>query len=108
MTPLTIEEIYNDLNPDWWITDLISPPGGLSNQQQAPSTMLYFTVPAGTYASFASQGNVDALRSALDVSSYVETILMWEAAGALYNADCTGNITNVQPSAYQVFPIYFK
>lgn len=100
MTTLTTEQIYNDLNYNWWVDD------DLPDGQICPSTMLYFTDKAGNTDSLMSVGAIDYANT--NRQDYVQNYLMWEAARALANGKCAGNITNIKPNNFQVFPIYFK
>lgn len=106
MTPLSIDEIYNDLDINWWIDQGISPPGSPANQLQLPSTMLYYKDKANNWNAFQSVGVKDYENT--DITDYVQNYLMWEAARQLNVGHCTGSITNVKPQDYQVFPIYYK
>lgn len=103
MTPLTADQIYADLNYDWW-TDTYPID---KNGPICPATMLYFTDIAGNTDSFESVGVLDPGAYA-NRQDYIENYLMWEAARQLANGQCTGNISNIKPQNYQVYPIYFK
>ncbi len=109
MTPLTKEQIYNLLDPDWWLkadTD-ISPPGGTEPYQITPAVTLYFQNPTGNYYSYPVLGALDS-DEADNFTNYIENYLMVQASVYLENMKCVGNITNTAPKEYQVFPIYFK
>ena len=96
---LTVQQIYNDLNPDWWSVDTL--PSGI----ECPSTMLYWTDEAGNIDSFMSTG---VLGDPDNQTDYITNYLMWEAARQLANGQCVGSITNIAPKSYNPLPIYFK
>lgn len=96
---LSADAIYDLLDSSWWVTATV-----IAGQLN-PSTMLYYATESGQYGSFMSVGDLDYMRE-LDVPSYVEDYLMWEAARQLANGGCTGSITNILPKTFVANPIY--
>lgn len=109
--PLTKEEILNLLDSSWWTINYLNPPTTVEPNddgypQYVPSTMLYFTDSSGNYRQWQSTGVLDTFETDQE-SNYIKA-LMNETAYELSNMHCTGNITNVMPKSFQVFPIYYK
>ncbi len=109
MTPLTKEQIYGLLDPNWWldINTNISPPGSTQPAQITPSVTIYFTNPTGQYFSYPIVGALDSDESD-NLTDYIENYLMVQASVYLENCKCTGNVTNIAPKSYNPLPIYFK
>lgn len=103
MTPLTFEHILSDIQYNWYEDQY---PLGTDNII-SPSTMIYFTDKAGNTNVYPSSGQLDPLETD-NRQSYVEDNLMRNAALYLANAQCVGDITNIKPKSYQVYPIYYK
>jgi len=100
---LTVEQIYAELNPDWWVNTYPQGTSGII----CPATMLYFTTKSGNYGASQSSGFIDPANiAAINYTGYIAQ-LRQEAALSLFAGGCTGNITNIKPQAYNPLPIYF-
>ena len=97
MQLLDYQQIYADLDPLWWTA---SPFEG----QMAYFTDIYFTDPIGNVGHVPSWGTTS--QTGDDLTQYIE-YLRGEVARQLVG-HTTGGLTNQRPSAYQVFPIYFR
>lgn len=85
----------------------VSPPGATQPQQMFPTATLFFTDTSGNYVSYPVGGYVDS-QAQDNLDDYIAYQLIPQAAQYLYNCRCTGNITNIAPPEYQVYPIYYK
>lgn len=104
---LDLDAIYALLNYDWWI-DNQQFEGGATYQ----SATVYFKDVVGNYHAYTSTGacpeNPDYTIDPTTREYYVKNYLMKDTANYLANGQCAGDITNVEPKAYQPMPIYFK
>jgi hypothetical protein len=90
---MTLEQIYNALNFNWWALN------GIYLQ-----TPLYFITQASIYSSYMSTG----VPIQGTVTIYLKDYLMYESARQLKNGGCIGGITNIQPPQFKAYPVYFK
>lgn len=101
------QQIYNDLDYDWWTDSQINQSGTVFQ-----SAVLYFQDTLANWHSFTSVGccptNPDYTIGPTTREYYVKDYLMWETTHWLRNAQCSGGITNVKPRDYQPMPIYAK
>ena len=108
MANLNPTDVYNLLNYDWWVDAY---PYGTTGPIY-PTSMIYFMMPAGIYGMYYSTGPVILTDNQTEDAStreyYVMNVLMQDTARYLSQSGCTGNITNIRPSAFQSPPIYFK
>ena len=108
MQPLTLSQIYDALDPTWWVDAY---PLGTTGPVY-PTTMIYFTNPSGTYGNYVSTGPMILTENQTEDPTtreyYISNNLMWDTARYLHLSQCTGNVTNIQPPEFQVFPIYYK
>ena len=104
---LTVDEVYALLDYSWWVDS--TAPNSLITWQKAD---LYFNTEGGIVSHYGSLGacpqNADGTYDTTTRQYYVQDYLMYEAARALSNDQCTGNISNVQPSNYSAPYIYGK
>ena len=104
---ISVTDIYNALNPDWWVDTQPSGAGTYYWQQ----AMIYFQDKNGNYHAYGSTGTApENSNGSVEPTTrqYYVQALMRDTANWLYNAQCSGGITNIEPKNYQPLPIYFK
>ncbi len=106
LTRLNKDEIYNLLDPSWWIDN-----SQFLDGSTFQSANIYFQDTIGNYHYYCSTGpSPENSNYSVDPTTrtyYIE-YLMRDSANWLYNGQCSGNISNIEPKEYQPIPIYFK
>lgn len=107
---LNKDEIYALLNYSWWVDNQPNDDGQQNNTFQ--SANIYFQDTIGNYHYYCSTGpcpqNSDGSVDPTTREYYIKNYLMWDTANWLANAQCSGNITNIEPKEYHPLPIYYK
>jgi hypothetical protein len=105
MTRLNNTQIFDALNPDWWVDSQQFLNGALWQTAE-----IFWQDLIGNYHSFSSIGpctaNSDGSVDATTRTNYIKDVLMAETVRQIANTGCSGGITNVRPKSYQPMPIY--